>query len=482
MPLQEELGYVAKEKYSRGPELLLHAQNIARKYGLYEKVIFRTEVQTFRWNDEAEVWDIETHRHDKIRGQWIIPASGPLSTPKFPGIPGIEEFQGKSFHTCRWDYDYTKGDHYGNLTGLADKRVGIIGTGATAVQVIPRVAESAKHLYVFQRTPSSIDVRNNRPTDPEWAKTLTSGWQQKRMNNFNTIVSGQYAKEDLVDDAWTEILRTVAGGFGSGSEGDKLTPEELAAKMQLADFKKMESIRARVDTLVKDPEAAAALKPWYNQFCKRPCFHDEYLQTFNRPNVTLIDTHGRGVEAITKKGVVVDGKETELDCVIYATGFEWQTEWSQRTGTQIYGRKGLSITEKWADGVSTFHGWGINGFPNCLLVSIAQSGSTPNYTHNVNDMSRHFAYIITSCRNRGIKVVEPKPDAEAEWVEEIIKVGAPRREFLKMCTPGYFNEEGKMTDKVTRSNPYGGGGIMYLDILTKWRSSDKLEGLAVTPV
>ncbi|KAM5357647.1 hypothetical protein ACJZ2D_016049 [Fusarium nematophilum] len=481
MPLQEELGYVATEKYSRGPELLGHARKIGNKYGLYEKALFQTEVKGFKWDDDAGIWHVETNRNDKIRGQWIVPAAGPQSTPKFPGLSGIEEFQGKSFHTCRWDYDFTKGDHYGNMTGLSDKRVAVIGTGASAVQVIPRVAESAKHLHVFQRTPSSIDMRNNRPTDPEWAKTLTPGWQQKRMDNFNTIVSGQHAEEDLVSDAWTEILRTVAGGFGSGSEGEQLTPEQLAAKMQLADFKKMESIRARVDALVQDPKTAAALKPWYNQFCKRPCFHDEYLQTFNRPNVTLVDTHGRGVEAITKNGVVANGEETEVDCIVYATGFEWQTEWSQRTGTQIYGRRGLTITDKWADGVSTFHGWGVNGFPNCLLVSIAQSGSTPNYTHNANEMSHHFAYIINYCKSRGIKAVEPSPEAEAEWVEEIIKVGEPRREFLKVCTPGYFNEEGRMTDKVTRANPYGGGGIKYLDILTKWRASDKLEGLIKTP-
>lgn len=481
MPLQEELGYVAKEKYSRGPELFEHAQSIAKKYKLYDKVLFQTEAKNFKWDDEASVWNVETDRQDKLYGQWLIPAAGPLNTPKFPGIPGIENFQGHSFHTCRWDYEYTKGDHYGSLTGLSDKRVAIIGTGASAIQVVPRVGEWAKHLYVFQRTPSSVDVRNNRPTDPDWAQSLKPGWQQHRMDNFNTIVSGLPTEQDLVNDKWTEILRTVAGGFGAGTD-EKQSPEDLAARMQLADFRQMESVRARVDSIVEDPETAEALKPWYNQFCKRPCFHDEYLQAFNRPNVTLVDTKGRGVEAITNTGIVANGEEIGVDCIIYATGFEWQQEWSHQTGTQIYGRKGLTITEKWADGVSTFHGWGINGFPNLLLVSIAQSAPTPNYVHSSSCMSRHFAYILRTCKDRGIRTVEPTLEAEAAWVDEILRVGAPRAQFLKECTPGYYNEEGKMSDKVTRANPYGGGGVQYLRILTDWRNEDKLAGLQKTPV
>ncbi|KAF3011718.1 hypothetical protein E8E14_009876 [Neopestalotiopsis sp. 37M] len=480
MPLQEELGYVAKEKYARGPELYQHARNIGNKYNLYDKTLFQTEVKSFKWEDEASIWTVETQRGDKLQAQWIIPAAGPLHTPKFPGVPGIEDFEGASFHTCRWDYNYSRGTHYGNLTGLSDKRVAIVGTGASAIQVVPRVGEWAKHLYVFQRTPSSVDVRNNRATDPDWARSLKPGWQQARMDNFNCIVSGVPTDVDMVKDKWTEISRAVAGGFGAGD--DTVDVAQLAAKMQLADYQQMEKIRARVQHLVKDPDAAEALKPWYNQFCKRPCFHDEYLQTFNRPNVTLVNTHGRGVEAVTKKGIIANGKEIELDCIIYATGFEWQQEWSHQTGTQIYGRKGLTITEKWADGVSTFHGWGINGFPNLLMVSIAQSGSTPNYVHSANYMSQHFAYIVKSCKDRGIRTIEPSPEAEEAWVQEILKVGAPRAQFLKECTPGYYNEEGKMSDKVTRANPYGGGGVQYLNILTEWRKEDKMAGLQKTPV
>lgn len=245
------------------------------------------------------------YRKDNITGQWIVPAAGPLTMPKFPNLPGIEKFKGHQFHTCRWDYEYSKDDHYGNLTGLSDKRVGIVGTGATAIQVVPRVGKWAKHMCVFQRTAASVNVRNNRPTDEEWAKSLSPGWQKRRMDNFNTIVSGFHASKDLVNDAWTDILRNLAGGFGSGADnGEVLSPEESAAKMQLADFQKMESIRARVDSIVKDPATAQSLKPWYNPFCKRTCFHDEYLQTFNRPNVTLVDTRGNGIEAVTEKGVV----------------------------------------------------------------------------------------------------------------------------------------------------------------------------------
>lgn len=480
MPLLEELGYIPTEKYCHGPELLDHSRNIGHKYGLYEKALFHTQARSFTWDEGAGIWHVETDRQDKIRGHWIIPTAGPQNTPKFPGLSGIERFQGKSFHTCRWDYDFTKGDHNGNLTGLSNKRVAIIGTGATSVQVVPRVAESAKHLYVYQRTPSAIDARNNRPTDQEWVKTLTPGWQQRRMDNFSLIVGGHDAEEDLVNDGWTNIFRTVAAGIGPGDNGRDLTPEQLEEKRQLADFKRMEYIRARVDAIVQDPKTAAPLKPWYNQFCKRPCFHDEYLQAFNRPNVTLVDTHGRGVEAITEDGIVANGEEIKVDCIIYATGFEWQTEWSQRTGTQIYGRQGLTITEKWADGISTFHGWGVNGFPNCLILAPSQSGFTPNYTHNVDFMSRHFAHIINYCKSHGIDLIEPSLEAERGWVEEIIRVGKGRQKFLEACTPGYYNDEGRVSDKVTRENAYGGSGAKYHSILTEWRVADNLDGILKT--
>src|SRR6185503_17905978 len=242
-----------------------------------------------------------------------------------------------------------------NLTNLRDKRVGIIGTGATAVQCIPHLGESAGHLFVFQRTPSSIGVRANRPTDPEWAKSLEPGWQQKRIDNFQIVTAGGFANEDLVNDGWTVIFRKILAMMFAEETPD-VSLEAIARNTELADFMQMEEIRARVDEIVEDPAAAEALKPWYRQFCKRPCFHDGYLQTFNRPNVTLVDTQGRGVERITERGIIANGVEYEVDCIIYASGFAVGTPLERRAGYDVYGRGGHALSEKWRDGVSTLFG------------------------------------------------------------------------------------------------------------------------------
>ena len=321
--------------------------------------------------------------------------------PSCRASPASSRSRGHTFHTSRWDYDYTGGDSDGNLTGLAGKRVGIIGTGATAVQCVPHLGEAAEQLYVFQRTPSSIDVRDNRPTDPEWIASLQPGWQKRRMENFNNLVSGVLEPEDLVNDGWTDIIGKLLIRLQRGEGGD-MSADSLARTMEMADFEKMEQIRARVDAMVADPLTAEALKPYYRQFCKRPCFHDDYLDAFNRPNVTLVDTQGRGVERITERGVVVDGVEYELDCIIYATGFEVGTEYTRRAGYELVGRDGQTLTEKWADGVSTLHGLHSRGFPNCFIFSLAQSGFTVNFPHMLDEQSKHVAYILSHAKQHGI--------------------------------------------------------------------------------
>src|SRR6185436_12590936 len=208
-PLLEETGYLPKEKYSFANEIRAHAQRIGKKYDLYSKACFQTEITEIRWLDADKRWLIKTNRGDVMKAKFVVISSGPLNRPKLPGIPGITRFKGHSFHTSRWDYNYTGGNSEGGLTKLADKRVAIIGTGATAIQCVPHLGRHAKHLYVFQRTPSSVDLRGNRPTDAGWAKTLTPGWQKRRMENFNTLVSGGVQDEDLVSDGWTDIIRSL---------------------------------------------------------------------------------------------------------------------------------------------------------------------------------------------------------------------------------------------------------------------------------
>ncbi|MCR5879226.1 NAD(P)/FAD-dependent oxidoreductase [Phenylobacterium sp. J367] len=476
LPLLEEIGYLPKEKYSRAPEILAHSRAIGEHFGLYDNACFQTEVTGMRWDEDSACWIVTTNRGDAMKARFVVMANGPLHRPKLPGIPGVESFKGHSFHTSRWDYAYTGGDSNGGLTGLKDKVVGIIGTGATAVQCIPHLGEGAKHLYVFQRTPSSIDVRANRPTDPGWAQTLQPGWQQYRMDNFNTLVSGGFADEDLVADGWTDIIGNILLlARRKAAAGEPV--ENPAALMQLADFKKMEQVRARVDEVVKDPATAEALKPWYNQFCKRPCFHDEYLPTFNRPNVTLVDTKGQGVERITETGAVVDGREYELDCLIYATGFEVGTEYTRRSGYELYGRGGQTLTDKWKEGASTLHGLTTRGFPNCFIVSNVQSGFSANFPHMINEQVKHIAYIVQAATERQARTVEPSAEAEADWVDTIVNLAVLREAFLKECTPGYYNNEGKPEVMSAKNSSYGAGPVAFTRVLEAWRAEGDLRGL-----
>jgi cyclohexanone monooxygenase len=481
LPLLEEVGYVPVEKYTRAPEILAYCRMIGEHFDLYRDACFQTEVTDVTWDDAASRWIIRTNRGDAMKARFVIMANGPLHRPKLPGIAGVETFKGHTFHTSRWDYDYTGGDPMGGLTGLKGKRVGIIGTGATAVQCVPHLGEGAEQLFVFQRTPSSIDLRNNRPTDPEWANSLQPGWQQHRMDNFNILVSGGYAPEDLVSDGWTDIIRNIGivarirqEQSADGSVGD---PAEL---LQLADFRKMEQIRSRVDQVVADKATAEKLKPWYNQFCKRPCFHDDYLATFNRPNVTLVDTQGKGVQQITERGVVVDGVEYELDCLIFATGFEVGTSYAQRAGYEVKGRSGQTLTQKWADGVSTLHGMHSRDFPNNFIFAISQSGFTVSYPHMLNEQSKHAAYIIAECQKRGVTVVEASADAEEAWVQTIIDSAISRQEFAEECTPGYYNNEGKPSALAARNGAYGKGPIAFVKLIEAWRADGGLEGLELT--
>ena len=476
LPLLEELGYVPSEKYARAPEILAHSRAIGRKYDLYRGACFQTEVTEMRWDDDGARWIVSTNRGDRMRARWVVMANGPLSRLKLPGIPGIESFRGYSFHTSRWDYAYTGGDSKGNLTGLRGKRVGIIGTGATAVQCVPHLGAAAEHLYVFQRTPSSIDVRANRPTDPEWARSLKPGWHQQRMDNFNILVTGGFQEEDLVSDGWTDIIRKLLVMVRQ-DDGAAVSRDGIARTMELADFQKMEQIRGRVDSIVRDPRTAEALKPYYRQFCKRPCFHDEYLETFNRPNVTLIDTKGEGVQRVTPAGVVVDGVEYALDCLIYATGFEVGTDYSRRAGYPIIGRGGLTLTEKWAGGVETLHGMFSRGFPNCFIMGPQQTGFTVNFPHMLNEQSRHIAYILRHVADCGVRTVEVSEAAEAEWVATIIRLAVLAQDFLENCTPGYYNNEGKPGERSGQNGFYGGGSVEFFRILQKWRAAGDLKGL-----
>ena len=480
LPLLEELGYMPSRKYAPGSEIRSHCENIARHYRLHENACLQTAVTALQWNGDAGCWTVRTDRGDAMSARYVLMAVGPMDCARLPGIPGIGEFRGHTFHTSRWDYAYTGGNEEDcALTGLADKRVGVVGTACTGVQCIPHIARHARHLTVFQRTPAAVDVRANRATDPDWAASLKPGWQAERSENFNRVVTGQPAEVDLVSDGFSEVGRLLdpTASWASSILGRELSADEGDYINRILDDQKMEQIRARVDEIVTDPATAGALKPWHRRWCKRPEFSDDYLPTFNRDNVTLVDTVDRGMR-FTGAGAVVGGEEYQLDCVIFATGFEVGTPYTQRTGYTITGRDGLTLARYWEKGMRTMNGLHIRGFPNCFYVGLGQNAAASNFCFLLDEQSKHAAYIIAEAKRRGARTVEPTERAVEDYVAEVAPLSYAQLQFWKDCTPSYFNGEGDS------DNPHGffanvhpGGTVGFYDQLRQWREDGTLRGL-----
>jgi len=485
LPLLEETGHMPTQKYTPAAEILEHSQRIATHFGLYDNACLSTEVTALEWDEATSRWIIRTNRGDEMRARFVAMGTGPLHRPKLPGIPGIETFGGHSFHTSRWDYDYTGGDPSGApMDKLVDKRVGIIGTGATSVQCIPHLARACGELFVFQRTPSSIDVRNNHSIDPEWFDTLEPGWQQQWLMNFTTLQTGGFADEDLVKDGWTDIAQRIRDRVvEEATNGGEFGPETIVRAFEDSDDEKMTEIRARVDAIVRDPETAAALKPWYRQLCKRPCFHDEYLDAYNTPGTHLIDTGGRGVEAINETGVVVGGVHYELDCLVYASGFEVGTEYARRAGFDAVGRDGQKLSDYWSDGMQSMHGIHVHGFPNLFVVGPNQGANLiSNIPHNLTEAGQTIAAIIAHALEVGATEVEVTEEAERAWVE-LLQTGGPTIFGNPDCTPGYYNNEGRPLTRaaILNMSGYPHGPVAYFQYIDAWRRSGRFEGLRFGP-
>ncbi|QHC62925.1 NAD(P)-binding protein [Rathayibacter festucae] len=479
LPLLEEVGTIPSERYAPGEEIRRHAVAIAEHYGLYRDTLFQTRATALTWDEDADEWLVETDRGDAFRARFVVTSSGTLTQPKLPGIPGIETFRGHTFHTSRWDYGYTGGTPDGGLTGLADKRVAVVGTGATGLQVIPHVGADAQELIVFQRTPSTVDVRDNRPTDPEWVASLRPGWQRERMENFLAVLAGEPVDESLVQDGWTktvELQRQIL----SGAVDTSLPAEERERRVELADLDTMDRLRARVDQFVEDPATAAALKPWYRYMCKRPGFSDTYLPTFNRPNVRLVDTADTGgITRMTETEVVVGDTAYEVDCVVFATGFEVGISGVMSGTLPVVGRDGRTLLEAWARGPRTLHGFSSHGFPNLFHLSGIQNANSVNFAHILLEQAEHIAAVIARGREVGARCLEPTAEAEEAWVRTIQETAADTRAFQTQCTPGYYNGEG------TRSiggASYSPGPIAFHRLLRAWREDgmgDVLVGAGV---
>jgi cyclohexanone monooxygenase len=478
LPMLEEVGTAPRHRYSFAPEILGHAEAMAREFDLHSEALFQTAVVDLSWDETAKHWIAKTDREDEIAAQFAVLALGSLNYPKFPRVPGIQTFKGRMFHTSRWDYDYTGGDNSGHLTRLKDKVVGIVGNAASGLQAVPHLGASAKQLYVFQRTPAIIAVRGNRPTDMEWFESQQPGWQTERRKNYALVTSGRETDVDMVSDGWTLIYKALRN-----PKFADLPPEEVASAVELADAQLMEAVRARVDSIVKDKQVAEALKPYYRYMCKRPTFHDEYLETFNRANVMLVDTQGRGLERVYEHGVVANGVTYELDCLIFATGFEvfgaaYRAEFA---GFQVNGRAGANLERKWEPGIATLFGLMSHNFPNLFFIPTgnAQSAIISNQMHMISENARHVAYIAGAVREQGAATFDVEQEAEHEWVQTIVDNAIDNSSFLAACTPGRFNYEGQ-PDKMKRTNSnYDPGGLALMELLEKWRADGSLRGLKV---
>jgi cation diffusion facilitator CzcD-associated flavoprotein CzcO len=473
LPLLEDTGYMPTEKYAKAPEIFAYCQLLGRTFDLYRGALFQTEVEDMRWDESRKRWNVMTSRSDILSAKFIVIAGGVLHKAKLPGIPGIETYAGRAFHTSRWDYSYTGGSSQTLMEKLADKRVGIIGTGATAVQVVPKLAEAAKELFVFQRTAACVGVRNNKPTDPEWFKSLKPGWQAERTRNFTQAVTGAQPAVDMIDDEWTKM---------NWVDTRKLPEnDEEALELERIDFENMERVRQRIADVIKDPATAELMMPWYSQSCKRPCFHDEYLPAFNRPNVHLVDTDGKGVNEINERGVIVNGVEYPVDLLIFASGFEVTTGYTHRLGFDPKGRNGVSLSEAWAEGPATLHGVLSNGFPNMFMISTVQGAQATNFVHSITEAAQHVAFLIEQCVKGDIATIEPETAAQENWFETLFAQLWGIARYNATCTPGYLNSEGGGDMRSARAIAWMTSVLGFAEYVENWRQQGDLAGLVLTP-
>jgi cation diffusion facilitator CzcD-associated flavoprotein CzcO len=478
LPMLEELDYIPTRRYASGEEIRLHLQAIGDRFDLGSDALFHTGVTRAAWDEEVARWQISTDRGDEISARYYVLAVGILNLLKLPAIPGMDEFGGHSFHTARWDYAYTGGGPDQPLSELGDKVVALIGTGATGIQCVPALAEAAKHLYVFQRTPSAIGERGNRPTDPDFGEGLEPGWQQARMDNFQTVMLGRPVDVDQTDDGWTHHYAAVS----HPPRWKGMTIEEYLRNGEEIDFGVMEEHRRRVEQLVDDPATAEILKPYYRYLCKRPCFHDEYLPALNNPNVTVVDCPA-GIEGVTELGPVVNGRQFEVDCLVYGTGFEAElTPLFRRAGHDIIGRAGVTLAEDWAEGANSLFGMMSRGFPNMFVMPAPgqQAVVTVNYTQLAVLGAEFVGGAVGLLEQRGTKVFDVSAEAEEEWGQKIVSSFVDASEVMSACTPSRINQEGNPKGLNPRNGNYGrglGDYFAYRALLEQWLEKADFEGL-----
>ncbi|WP_146240024.1 flavin-containing monooxygenase [Prauserella flavalba] len=412
--LQQEWKWT--ERYPAQPEIQRYLAHVADRFDLRKDITFDTRVVAAQYDTPSATWTVRTEAGDRLTARYCILATGCLSVPKAPEIPGLDDFRGPVYHTATWPE---------SGVDFSGRRVGVFGTGSSGVQAIPMIAQEAGHVTVFQRTPAFSVPAFNGPLDPEWEREIKTNYAERRRQNRASeagIVRGdnpQSAHDVDEEQRQREYeSRYTKGGFGIlGAYADLMADQR--ANDTVSDF-----VRQKIRERVTDPEVAERLLPWeYPLGTKRICVDTDYYETFNRDNVTLVDLRRDALETVTANGVRTARGEVELDCLVLATGFDAMTGAVNRI--DIRGRDGAVLAEKWGAGPRTYLGLGTAGFPNLFLL--AGPGSPSVLTNMVTAIEQHVEWTgrcIEHLRTHGYRTIEPTVEAEDGWVDHVNEVAS----------------------------------------------------------
>ncbi len=409
--LQQEWNWT--ERYAAQPEILKYANHVADRYDLRRDIVFESRVKSARFDEAANRWRIETENGHHAEATWCVMATGCLSSTNTPKFKGLGSFKGPTYHTGRWPHEGV------DFTGL---RVGVIGTGSSAIQSIPIMAQQAAQLTVFQRTATYAIPAHNAPLDEEQRRDFKArypeirkqAWQNRNGIRFVPNPVSALAVDETERQAEYERRWQLGGLAFSGAFNDLLIDKK--ANDTAAAF-----VRGKIASIVDDAATAALLTPKNVLACKRLCIDSGYYATYNRPNVRLVDVSSTPISEITPDGLKVGDRAYEFDAIVFATGFDAMT--GALFAMDIRGRDGLALKEKWAAGPRTYLGLATAGFPN--LFTVTGPGSPSVLSNMLPSIEQHVEWIsacIGWMRERGMARIEAEENAENAWVEHVNQV------------------------------------------------------------
>lgn len=456
------------ERYPSQPEILRYAEHVAGRFGLLRDIRFRTRVTRAVYDEAAARWQVETDRGDRVSARFLITAVGCLSAARVPGFPGVETFAGESYHTGRWPHEEVD---------FAGKRVAVIGTGSSGIQIIPVIAERAARVTVFQRTPNFTIPAWNRPLPPEEAQRVKDDYDEIRrsmraslfgiaaaFNPDSALEASERERREELEKRWAYGGPAFLGVFGD-------VAVDARANEIVAEF-----VREKIRETVDDPRVAETLSPRDHPIgTKRPCFDTDYYATFNRPDVHLVDLRRTPIEEITPTGLRTSESAYEVDTIVYATGYDAMT--GPLLAIDVRGTGGAELRAKWAAGPRTYLGLMTAGFPN--LFTITGPGSPSVLSNMFVSIEQHVDLIAGCLRHvaeRGARTVEPDPGAEDAWTRHVGEVAEqtlyPRADswYLGANVPG----------KPRVFMPYAGGVGVYRETCDEIAARG-YEGFVLSP-